>query len=541
MISEPQQIPMKKVVQSLSISRSDDFFIVGGIGFIARFSYPEIAKTHYKDITMDIWDSAISSDNQRVFLGDWNDKGVSIFSTNDIEKIGSISFLRSGLLSFCMLDRVGVLLAGLKSSEIILVDETSLNEVHRIKHHTNWVRALVAPSGQRTFFSGGADRLVAHWSVESPRLLGSFSIENKVHSLAISPDQRQLFVGDTLGSVYEFNAATYSLIRGFTGLHSRPVSALLAASDGRGILSCSEDNKIRWVFSKTIFSEKHTNSVRRIAAIGGNCLVSISADETILLSPISIGPPISTSNEGSLLQAKRAVQRCAEQLNDLLFRELDLVELQTLFAEILRKNSAPLSAMPSLDVFKGTILKAKPHGKCLNLLAPSPMSLFKGNYNKGKIEGKGFIIKPGHILKTNFVEGKPDPFSPSEIYIPSKQIRLCGCLDPQNTEDISGFRVAEALKNAIRIVASNGTFFSMEELSGKGTIYFSNGCIEGFIKNGELDIGAINEKSPLVVDGKQYKIFSINSKGVIVTTNFKLFSCDYHLGTIVPVDINDID
>jgi WD40 repeat protein len=166
----------------------------------------------------------------------------------------------------------------------------------QFKGHTDWVLCLAFSSDGKTLASAGHDGSVYLWDLTAGKKLREIvarapaapntEVEppESVYSLAFSPDDKQLAVGNT-EQVFLFTVADGKYVRTLAG-HTSSVTGLAYHPGGTVLASASKDRTLRlWNPAngqalKTL--EGHTAWVQGVTFVAkGTRLASVGADETV--------------------------------------------------------------------------------------------------------------------------------------------------------------------------------------------------------------------------------------------------------------------
>jgi WD40 repeat protein/mono/diheme cytochrome c family protein len=190
------------------------------------------------------------------------------------------------------------LLSGGKDASVRLWDVETGRELRRFEGHEDLVSCLAfAPDG-KSALSGGFDGEVHLWDLEKGELLDDFHFGAEVkhvHAVAFAPDgQRALVCADRL--VYLIDAGSGKIEKTLRG-HTQSVVSAVFSSDGRSVLSASDDGTLRlWEASSGKLLRiltGHENGVKSVAfSADGRHALSGGSDATLRLWDVTNGKEI---------------------------------------------------------------------------------------------------------------------------------------------------------------------------------------------------------------------------------------------------------
>lgn len=142
----------------------------------------------------------------------------------------------------------------------------------------------ISPDGQY-FVAGGLEPHLRIRSLETGKLIRSIKNNARVTSLVFSPDSELLAVGSEDRIIHLWHMATGQKVWSFIG-HSQQISALVFTPDGQTLISGSWDKTIKFwsLASKEELGTayEHTDKVLSLAiSADGKYLISGSADKTV--------------------------------------------------------------------------------------------------------------------------------------------------------------------------------------------------------------------------------------------------------------------
>ncbi|AYA38689.1 WD40 repeat domain-containing protein [Hymenobacter oligotrophus] len=105
-----------------------------------------------------------------------------------------------------------------------ITQRPQVQKLAQLTGHRDCVYALAGHAAERTFFSSGADGMVASWSIDAPEQDGQLiaKVENSVYALHHEPSRQLLIVGHNYQGVQVINLADKALLHA-TALPPAPI------------------------------------------------------------------------------------------------------------------------------------------------------------------------------------------------------------------------------------------------------------------------------------------------------------------------------
>ncbi len=173
-----------------------------------------------------------------------------------------------------------------------LWDTRSGTELRRMAGHDALVAAVAIAPDKRRALSSGYDHTVILWDLDSGREIRRFPDQGKYPpSVAFTPDGRKaIFGGESLRLISLDNGIEMQRFHG----HSGAVTSAIVCSDGKQVLSCSEDGTARlWDIAngRLVQTFKPNSGPVHCAALspGGKTALTGGADGAIRLWDVATG------------------------------------------------------------------------------------------------------------------------------------------------------------------------------------------------------------------------------------------------------------
>ncbi|MDX2287704.1 MAG: protein kinase [Hyphomicrobiaceae bacterium] len=174
----------------------------------------------------------------------------------------------------------GRLAAASHDWKVTLWDQRSPGEpVHVFSGHESSVQALAVTPGATYLASGGADRTVRVWNLDTLDTVRTYGRHaDFVTSLAMAPDGRQIAAGVLNGDITVWSATSRRTIRRLRG-HKARINALAYAPTGSVLASSSKDGTIR------LWNLRSGSTIRTFASHAGSVTgLAVSPDGERLIS-----------------------------------------------------------------------------------------------------------------------------------------------------------------------------------------------------------------------------------------------------------------
>ena len=155
--------------------------------------------------------------------------------------------------------------------------------IHVITGHENPVQAVALSSGGRLLASGGADKKLRLWNLDTLDLVRTYRRQGDfISAISFSPDDRLVASGTLNGGISIFRTSSRSRIKRLGG-HGGEITAMAFSPDGRLLITASKDSTIRvretrrWRTLKTL--PDHQGPVTSLAvAPDGQTFATAGAD-----------------------------------------------------------------------------------------------------------------------------------------------------------------------------------------------------------------------------------------------------------------------
>jgi WD40 repeat protein/serine/threonine protein kinase len=193
---------------------------------------------------------AISPKGDVIACGN-GDGTVAFWSMQARKKIGTMEAHSTTVSDIAFSpDGSRMVTAAWEDNTVKVWDADSKRPLHVLYGHTEPVQAvLFSPDGSQVA-SASNDASVKLWSVETGKLLNSWTTPFELKALAFSPDGSRLAAGGAFHVIHVWDLTSKSLVHEFQA-HWATIRGIAFADRGKALVSASSDNSIRlWSLDK---------------------------------------------------------------------------------------------------------------------------------------------------------------------------------------------------------------------------------------------------------------------------------------------------
>jgi len=220
------------------------FFSSGADGLVVAWDmeHPNQGELVAK-VTNSVYAMALDLSSQRLWIGQ-NFQGVHLIDCKTRKELRSAAVTDSYI--FSMLHRDGLLYCACGDGAVVVLEDTQLGVVARMKFSEKSARTLAfSPDGLHLAI-GYSDNYIRIVSLSNGQLIMEMQAhDNSVFSLAYSPDGKHLLSGsrDARLKVWNVNAG-YALQQSIVA-HMYAINDIAYSPDGRYFVTCSMDKSIK--------------------------------------------------------------------------------------------------------------------------------------------------------------------------------------------------------------------------------------------------------------------------------------------------------
>jgi WD40 repeat protein len=143
--------------------------------------------------------------------------------------------------------------------------------LQRLKHHKDWVRAIVLSNDEQYLYSGSNDQIITEWKLIGDKFIHQRDLYRhncSIRTIILSENGVKLYFGGDDGVIKELDLSDVTNLR-TVGSHRQPVRMIILDKSEEFLYSCSDDTIIKqWKMSTGRCQrefEGHTESVRAIS------------------------------------------------------------------------------------------------------------------------------------------------------------------------------------------------------------------------------------------------------------------------------------
>jgi centriolar protein POC1 len=174
-----------------------------------------------------------------------NDKGVVEWSLKNNTFIKVMFPVAASVYAIHCPVGYPLLLAGLRSGEVLIFDFLKQQVIKSIKHHQKPIFDIKSVNSKKELLIASEDGTVSIWSLETLELLHTISVSaDTVRCISIAPDEKQVAFGCRDNDIRIYDLEDYTLIKIITG-HTMPVFAIQYSPLGNYLVSGSRDAQVK--------------------------------------------------------------------------------------------------------------------------------------------------------------------------------------------------------------------------------------------------------------------------------------------------------
>lgn len=222
------------------------------------------------------------------------DGHVALWDLESAQRLSSFRRNEANIWSVAFAGRPDRFVASSHDWKVALWDTAVAGQpLHVFDGHDNAAQAVATAEGGKLLASGGADKTVRLWTIDSLAPVRTYrGHRDFVTEVAFSPDAQLLASASLDGNVRIWSTRSSRLYRSFSA-HKGKVGGLAFSPDGRLLVSGGADGTVRlWDVkrSRTLRAfNGHTGGVEAVAfAPDGLSIASAGADGTLRLWPMSL-------------------------------------------------------------------------------------------------------------------------------------------------------------------------------------------------------------------------------------------------------------
>lgn len=321
--------PIQPRVNTLVLAHSGTFLIAAGHYFLSRHSLPSFKCGHSVSTKHVFSEARLSGDEQLVFLGELFGTEIFIYSTIDLQIIGSLNEHEGAITSLLTFERYTYLISGSADKSIIVWEFKGQKRLRCDNVHADIVSCMATSKNEVSFVSGSWDRSIVKWSTLTLKPIATMVFNEQVRSVLVSPDGKSLLIG-AINNIYWMKYHEFEQVKVFWNVHKAPITSLVLTSDEE-VISGSRDGTIKFS-SSDVFPLVHHQFGPTSLLLLDDELVSVGSEDQIFVTTLpkrskeQNNSELSSSSPASNNPTAKVSREKIESIRQILEQELALME-----------------------------------------------------------------------------------------------------------------------------------------------------------------------------------------------------------------------